>query len=124
MIKTHLAAAQNKMTFYPDKNRTFMQFKVGEMVFVKLQPFAQSSVANRPCAKLSFKYFGPFQVVARVRSTTYKLLVPDSGTMHPVFHVSQLKPHVPYHTPLFSQLPPTSFTEGEVPVPSAYWIVA
>lgn len=123
MIKTHLAAAQNKMKFYADKNRTFRQFKVGEMLFVKLQPFAQSSVANRPCAKLSFKYFGPFQVVARVGSTAYKLLLPDSAAMHPVFHVSQLKPHVPDHTPVFLSCHLLLLLKVRFMYPSPYWIV-
>jgi hypothetical protein len=60
MIKGNLARAQNKMK----QNRTFREFQVGELV-LKLQPYAQSSVVSRPCAKLSFKFFGPFKVLQR-----------------------------------------------------------
>jgi hypothetical protein len=119
VIKTHLAAAQNKMKFYADNNRSFRQFQTGDKVYVKLQPFAQSSVVHRPCAKLSFKYFGPFLIVERIGSTAYKLQLPDSAAIHPVFHVSQLKQHIPDHTPAFTQIPATTFSEEESPVPEA-----
>jgi hypothetical protein len=79
MIKTHLASAQNKMKFYADQQRTFRQFAVGDKVFVKLQLFAQTSVAYyQPCAKLSFKFFGPFQVIEKIGSVAYRLQMPDT----------------------------------------------
>lgn len=35
---------------------------VGDQVLLKLQPYTQSSVANPPFPKLSFKYFGLYKV--------------------------------------------------------------
>lgn len=64
------------------------------MVFVKLQPYVQSTLANYSNRKLSFKYFGPFSVVARVGTVAYQLQLPPTTSVHPVFHVSQLKPAV------------------------------
>ena len=41
--------------------------------------------------KLSPKYYGPYKVLQNIGTMTYKLELPASSQVHPVFHVSCLK---------------------------------
>lgn len=79
------------MKSYADKKRTFCEFAVDDLVFLKLQPYIQNSVALRSNQKLAFKYYGSYRVLARVSKVAYRLDLPESSKIHPVIHVSQLK---------------------------------
>lgn len=72
---------------------------------MKLQPYAQSSVAARANHKLAFRYFGPFQVLQRVGEVAYRLALPEQARIHPVIHVSQLRAAVPPSSTIMPELP-------------------
>lgn len=106
-LRAQLARAQNRCKQKADRHRTEREFAVGDQVLLKLQPYAQSTVANRPCPKLAYKFFGPFSVEQRIGTMAYKLALPSDSRIHNVFHVSQLKPFNQDYTPVFSDLPKT-----------------
>lgn len=84
------------------------------MVFVKLQPYIQSSLAPRANQKLAHRFFGPYKVIARIGSVAYKLDLPASSSVHPVFHVSQLKKSAPRDVQVIAAVP-SDITHLRVP---------
>ena len=49
---------------------------------------------TRPSSKLDVRRLGPFVLLGPIGKSAYKLLLPPSMHIHPVFHVSLLEPHV------------------------------
>jgi hypothetical protein len=113
VIRQHLLQAKQRMKRYADGHRSEHQFQVDDWVFLKLQPYVQSSIADRHSQKLAFKFFGPYKVLERVGSVADRLELPPSA-VHPVFHVSQLKKVVGARHTVTSTLPPAS-TQWSVP---------
>jgi hypothetical protein len=105
ILKQNLEAAQVRMKKYADKNRTEKEYQVGELVLLRLQPYAQKTVVNRPFPKIAYKFFGPYPVLERIEQAAYRLELPMSSQIHNVFHVSQLKDYHEDFTPVFSELP-------------------
>lgn len=81
---------------------------MGDFVYLKLQPYVQSSVAPRSHHKLLFKFYGPYEVLEKIGAVAYRLASPSSSRIHSVIHVSQLKkaigPNVQVQTTLPSPI--------------------
>ena len=115
ILKWQLTRVQHRMKQQADKKRSERSFAVGDRVWLKLQPYVQTSVAPRANHKLSFRYFGPYEVESKIGSVAYKLKLPEHSSVHPVFHVSLLKRAIGNTTLVSSTLPPdtTSMQEPE-----------
>lgn len=76
VLYQQLQRVQQHMKSQADKKRSKRQFSVGDQVYLKLQPFAQMSVAKRSCQKLSFRFFGPYTILERIGKVAYRFDLP------------------------------------------------
>ncbi|KAJ1382780.1 Chromo-like domain superfamily [Sesbania bispinosa] len=67
-------------------------FTVGDWVYLRLQPYLQLSLCSTSSPKLSKRYFGPFRILRSIGPVAFELELPSDSKVHPVFHVSKLKP--------------------------------
>jgi hypothetical protein len=96
-----------------DKHCSQRSFSVGDLVFLKLQPYVQSSMVRHAHHKLVFRFFGPFRVLECIGKVAYRLELPPSAAVHPVFDVSQLKSSL--GDQVVSSDLPTDLVEFQIP---------
>ena len=77
-----------------DKRRIYKEYQVGEMVYPKLQPYRQTTVAMRGNSKLTSQYYGPFKILKKIGPMAYELNLPEGSKIYLVFHVSLLKKEI------------------------------
>jgi len=89
--KQHLAAAQQHQAHAADAARRHHEFQPGDKVLLSAQHL-RTPGDQKP--KLSPRYHGPFKILEMISPVAAKLEFPPSVKIHPVIHVSQLKPFI------------------------------
>ena len=93
-IKGRIKEAQDRQKSYADARRTDLQFKVGDKVFLKVSP-SKGIIRFGVKGKLRPRFIGPYEILEEIGPVAYRLALPPSfGSVHNVFHVSQLRKYV------------------------------
>jgi hypothetical protein len=109
--KAALAKAADDMKRFYDAHRTPMEFAVGDSVWLD----ARDITTTRPTKKFDDKWFGPYKVTEKISRNAYRLALPTSLRVHPVFHVSRLRrfePDTIEGRPRSTQPPPVTLDDG------------
>ncbi|XP_077121832.1 uncharacterized protein LOC143776382 isoform X1 [Ranitomeya variabilis] len=92
VLKESLTTAQERYKRSADRFRKpAPMFKVGDSVWLA----TKNLKLNVPSQKLGQKFIGPFKINSIVSSVACRLKLPRTMKVHPVFHVSLLKPVSP-----------------------------
>lgn len=67
---------------FANKKKVERSFAVGDWVYLRLQPYKQSSMDHRKLGKLAPRYYGPFQVIQKIEDVSYKLDLPPGSLIH------------------------------------------
>jgi hypothetical protein len=68
-------------------NKRDVHFAVSKKVYLDSRHISTARLKK----KLEYKYLGPFRILERIRAQVYRLDLPGSMQIYPIFHVSLLK---------------------------------
>lgn len=105
------------MKLCADQKRRDVNFQMGDLVYLKLQPYRQSSVVFRSSLKLTPRFFGPYKVIEWIGPVAYRLEQPCASKIHDVFHVSLLRKYLGSPVEVSPELPPISSFDSILPQP-------
>jgi hypothetical protein len=80
--------AQCSAMYYNQKYSIGPTLKEGDRVYLLRKNIKTKRLSN----KLDHKKLGPFKIDKKVGTVSYKLLLPRTINIHPVFHISLLEP--------------------------------
>ena len=110
-VREQIGLAQTRMEHFADASRKpAPAYQPGDKVWLS----SRNLRTQRPSKKLDSKNLGPFKVLEKVGATSYRLQLPASMQIHPVFHSNLLR--LDPDNPLPGQVqepPPPIEIEGE-----------
>jgi hypothetical protein len=99
-----LHAAQRQQSTYANRRRRALEFTADDQVMLSTKHMNLRASSSR---KLAAKWIGPFKIIERIGVNAYRLDLPNTMKMHPVFNVSLLKKYEAPSVPREISTPPT-----------------
>ena len=109
LVKENITKAQEYQAQNANKKKCDIKYKIGDQVLLSTANLNLASQVQRLSRKFQVRFIGLYLIKEQVSTVSYRLTLPATLRIHPVFHVSLLKP---YHQG------PHSYS-GRTPQPSA-----
>ena len=87
LAKSNLQRSVALQQKYYDQRHRDVHYEVGDLVLLSTRNLKMKGTP----VKLQRRFVGPFRVIETIGQQAYRLSLPDSWKIHPVFHVSLLK---------------------------------
>ena len=89
VLKDNLQVAQNQQKQYASQHRVERHFQVNDLVYLRLQPYKQTTIKGKGSKKLKPRFYGPNKVTRKVGKVAYELEIPMGSKfiMYFMFHV-------------------------------------
>ena len=91
--KDNLAIAKERQERFANQSRRELTLHIGDRVLLSTKNIQIESQSQRPTKKLQARFIGPFPVIKVISAVAYELDLPSNLRIHPVFHISLLKPY-------------------------------
>ena len=112
-----LKKAQDRYKLYADKHRRDIEYKLGDSVLLSTKNI---KIRGKSVSKLMPRFMGPYEIIQRVGKVAYKLKLPPTSKIFPVFHVLLLKKYKVDPT----RQPPSDQTVSEpLDLPEGHFVV-
>jgi hypothetical protein len=95
LAKESLAAAQERQATAADTRRRDHDFKVGDQVLLSLENITLPADRTRTSQKLLARFAGPHTIVEQLSPVSFRLELPPTMNIHPVFHVDRFRHYHP-----------------------------
>jgi hypothetical protein len=89
-----LGDAQGVQKEQADRKRRAEEFEVDDLVWLSSVNIRIPAFEGPNAEKVKPKYIGPLRITEKLSGVTYRLELPESWKIHPVFHISKLKRYV------------------------------
>ena len=91
---------------YQDKHRMDIVFKVEYLLYLRMQPYKQTSLKKKGAEKIHPRFYGHYKIIRKVGEVAYELDFLANNKLHNVFNLSCLKKEVGQQIVASQEIPP------------------
>lgn len=86
IARLFLEKAAKRMKKWADEKRRPRDFRIGDLVLIKIQADKVHAFRRNVHRGLIRRYDGPYPIIERIGKAAYRVQLPPKWKMHPVFH--------------------------------------